>query len=166
MPERYEFVSDRLSNTDSFILTEILETLPTAIDHLKNRKAGRYQIESERDIHDLLFLVVKSVFKDARCEENTRKHASSSKRIDIVIPSVETVLEIKYVRNSAHAARVADELFVDFESYYVHKDCHKLIAYIWDQKRLLPDRYNFINDLRGLRQKGNTRFMVEVMVKP
>ena len=109
---------------------------------------------------------MKSVFPDARIEEHTRIHAGSAKLIDRVIPGISTVIELKYVRSDQHSKRVADELRIDFESYHVHPHCKSLIAYVWDPDSFLPDRSNFISDLRGLRTKGDHQFKVDVMVKP
>ena len=141
---------------------------PESVGYLSKRQKRHppYKVEQEQDVHDLLFSIVKCVFPDARPEESTMKHAGGSKRIDIVFPSISTVVEIKYVRDGRHAGQVADELKIDFESYHVHPDCKTLIAYVWDPMRGLSDRYNFIKDLRGLRVKGENRFNVEVVVKP
>jgi hypothetical protein len=166
--DRYEYLSGAYSGDRRFILTEILEMFPTAAGHLLNRNGSRpsYRLEEEQDVRDLLYSMIKSVFPDTRIEEHTRIHAGSAKRIDIVIPRISTMIEIKYVRNSRHAKKVADELRIDFESYHAHPDCKKLIAYVWDTGGNLIDRSNFIKDLRGLRIKGNSRFSVDIMIKP
>ena len=166
--DRYEYISQTYTGDRRFILTEILEMFPSASEHLLKRGGNRpcYRIDVEQDVRDLLFSMVKSIFPDARLEEHTRIHAGNAKRIDIVIPGISTVIEVKFVRNSKHAKRVADELKIDFESYHVHDNCKKLIAYVWDRNRELTDRSNFVNDLRGLRVKGNNRFSVDVIIKP
>lgn len=110
-------------------------------------------------------MIIKSVFPDARIEEHTAVHAGGTKLIDIVIPGISTVVEIKYVRDRRHAKEVANELKVDFESYHIHPHCKRLIAYVWDPHKHLSDRSNFTNDLRGLRAKGASQFEVDVMVK-
>ncbi len=168
MPERCEFLAESYTGDRRFILTEILEMFPTSTAHLSNRMGNRhpYELEEEQDVRDLLYAIIKSVFPDARIEEYTRVHAGSSKRIDIVVPGISTVVEIKYVRDFRHAKKVADELKIDFESYHAHVDCKTLIAYVWDSERDLVDRSNFIKDLRGLRTKGESSFKVEVMIKP
>lgn len=168
MPERYEFLSRTYTGDRRFILAEILEMFPTSVALLANRMRNRpsYDIEEEQDVRDLLYAIVKSVFPDSRIEEHTRIHAGGAKIIDIVIPRISTVIEVKYVRNPQHAKEVANELRIDFESYHIHQDCKTLIAYVWDPNGYLVDRSNFINDLRGLRAKGESRFKVEVMVKP
>jgi hypothetical protein len=106
------------------------------------------------------------VFPDAILESPIQKHAGRAKRTDIAIPLLSIVIEIKFVRDAKHAKNIADELKIDFESYHIHQHCKTLIAYVWDGQSLVPDRSNFIKDLRGLRVKGNHRFNVEVMVKP
>ncbi|MEW5928871.1 MAG: hypothetical protein AB1941_15530 [Gemmatimonadota bacterium] len=166
--DRYEFLSQSYTGDRQFLLTEILEMFPSTAGYLANRPSNRpsYSVDEEQDVRDLLFAIIKSIFPDAKLEEYTRLHAGSSKRIDIVIPRISTLIEVKFVRSVQHAKKVADELRIDFESYHVHPNCKKLIAYIWDPTSLLLDRSNFINDLRGLRTKGNSTFTVEVMIKP
>jgi len=168
VPSRYEYLSETYTGDRRFILTEILEIFPTVARHLANRGGNRpaYTLDEEQDVRDLLYTIIKSIFPDAKIEEYTRIHAGGSKRIDIVIPVISTLIEVKYVRSSSHAKKIADELRIDFESYHVHPHCKKLIAYVWDSGRDLVDRPNFINDLRGLRVKGDSQFSVDVIVKP
>jgi hypothetical protein len=168
IPDRYEYLTKTYTGDRYFILIEILEMFATSAGYISKRAGNRpsYQIEEEQDVRDLLYAIIKSVFPDARIEEYTRTHAGSAKRIDIVIPRVLTVIEIKYVRNANHAKNIADELRVDFESYHIYPNCKKVIAYVWDPKAYLVDRSNFVNDLRGARVKGSNQFNVDVMVKP
>ena len=84
------------------------------------------------------------MFSDTRIEEHTRIHAGGAKRIDIVIPKISTVIEVKYVRDSTHAKKLADELRIDFESYHIHPSCKKLIAIVWDSNNLIINKLNFI----------------------
>lgn len=166
--DRYEYISETYTGDRRFLLTEILEMFPSCAAYLQARSAGRpcYPLDEEQDVRDLLYALIKSVFPDARVEEFTPLHAGGSKKIDIVVPAIGTVIEAKFVRDAQHAKRVADELKIDFESYHAHPKCARLIAYVWDPARLLVDRANFINDLRGLRVKGDSRFTVDVFVKP
>lgn len=168
MPDRYEFLSRTYTGDRRFLLTEILEMFPASARQLSNRQGNRpnYIISEEQDIRDLLYIIVKSIFPDARLEEFARVHAGTSKRVDIVIPTISTLVEVKYVRDKQHSKKIADELKIDFESYHTHPDCRRLFAYVWDEHNYLVDRSNFIKDLRGLRVKGESRFSVEVMVKP
>jgi hypothetical protein len=168
VPGRHEILGQSYTGDRRFLLQEILAMFSQAVTFLDTRAGGRpaYKVEREQDVRDLLYSIVKCVFPDAKLEEFTLKHAGGTKRIDIVIPLLSIVIEIKFVRDAKHAKSVADELKIDFESYHVHPHCKTLIAYVWDGQNLVPDRSNFIKDLRGLRVKGDHRFNVEVMVKP
>lgn len=108
MSDRYEFLTESYTGDRRFILTEILEMFPTSAAHLSNRMGNRhlYELEEEQDVRDLLYVIIKSVFPDARIEEHTRVHAGGSKRIDIVVPDISTVVEIKYIRSSRHAKKL------------------------------------------------------------
>ena len=127
---RYEFLQESYTSDRRFLLTEIIEGLPESFSILQNRNESRpdYEITCEKDIQDLFYAIIKPIFPDSRPEEYTPKHATTSKRIDFVIPKISTLIEIKYVRDKRHAKTIGDELRVDIESYYIHSDCKKLIA--------------------------------------
>jgi len=165
-PGRYEYLSESYTDDRRYLLTEILETFPNSARYLAGRGNSPFLLEQEKDVQDLLYAIIKTVFPDARVEEYTRKLAGGAKRIDIVIPYISTVIEVKLVRNKKHANGVADELRIDIESYHVHAYCKTLIAYVWDPNHLIEDQENFISDLRGIRIKGDSIFKVQVIIKP
>lgn len=139
---RHEVFAEKYSGDRRFLLREILELFPQSASQLRQRTGNRpsFEIEQEQDVRDLLYAIIKCVFPDALIEEPARKHAGSAKRIDVVLPSISTVVEIKYVRDPSHSRKVADELKIDFESYHTHPDCKTLIAYVWDPANYLSDR--------------------------
>lgn len=166
--ERYEFLRERYSGDRRYLLREVLDGLPESVHYLQNRRSGRpaFMIETEFDVQDLLFTIVKPIFPDAVLEDYTTKHAGLSKRIDIVLRAISTVVEVKAVRNLGHAQRVADELKIDIESYHSHPHCKSLVAVVWDERRHIHDRRAFEKDLSGWREKSGRRFQVEVHVLP
>jgi hypothetical protein len=166
-PDRYE-VLPNLENMDkTSMLIQILDYFPIIARHLAKRKHGRppYTIENEYDTQDLLYTNIRSVFEDARLEEWTPKHASKSKRIDIVVPSAEVVIEVKYVRNTGHGKNIGDELKIDIESYHSHASCKSLLFLIYDPEGNIVDPAEITNDLSGRRVKGKSSFDVRVMVR-
>lgn len=168
LDERYEFLSETYDQNRKYILTEILELFPESVSYLKNERGSRpnFELTEELDVRDLLFSIIKPVFPDSRIEESTSKFANKTKQVDIVVPQISTLIEIKFVRDSRHSKTVANELMEDIEGYQVHENCDRLIAYVWDPQRLVTNRENFINDLKGLREKNGRRFNVEVFIKP
>ena len=165
--ERYEALPNISRANASALAIEILDSFATVAAHLRNRARSRppFLIEQEYDVQDLLFACVRSVFRDARFEEWTPKHTGSSKRIDIVIPSAESVVEVKFVRSARHAAEVADELKVDIESYHSHSKCKNLLILVWDPNSFIVDAAPLVDDLSGRRMKGDNSFDVKVLVR-
>lgn len=141
---------------------------PQAVNYLKVRRANRpsFEINCEQDVQDLLLAVIKCVFPDTRREEYTPKHANGTKRIDIVIPRIKSLIEVKYVRDERHSNNVADELKIDIESYHTYPNLNVFIAYIWDEEGFILDKHNFVKDLEGKRVKDNKEFNVEIFVGP
>jgi REase_DpnII-MboI len=165
--ERYEELPEIGARDKLALAMQLLNNLPVAARILGERQRSRppFAIESEFDVQDLLFAVLRSVFQDARREEWTPQRAGSAKRIDVILPASHVVVEAKYVRNRRHAKEVADELRVDFECYHDHEYCEHLIALVWDPHRHISDPEQFSSDLSGLRQKGDHTFEVTVLVR-
>lgn len=146
---------------------QIINAFPTVSGLLANRGHRRspFLIESEYDVQDLLFVILRSVFEDCKREEWTPKRAGSAKRMDIVVPTVNAVIETKFIRDKPHAKDVADELRVDFECYHDHPNCADLIAVCIDPGRQIADATQFEDELSGLRVKGDHEFNVTVLVR-
>lgn len=165
--ERYELLPNLNEENKESIILKMLDSLSFITKHLEKRKHNRpaFIVENEYDVHDIIFCLIKAIFKDAREEEWTTNLAGKSKRVDIVIPCAEILLEVKYIRNDNHAKSIVDELMIDIESYYVHPKCNKLIFFIWDPKGYIIDSAIITDDLSGLRNKGDKQFFVKVIIK-
>lgn len=167
-PDRYEALPELREARDRLALVmQAVNNFPTAARILRDRQRNRppFEVRSEYDVQDLLYALLRSIFADARREEWTPSQAGSAKRIDIVIPSSDVVVEAKFVRSRPHARIVADELRVDFESYHEHRNCKHLVALVHDPSGHLPDPEQFSSDLSALRQKGDHSFDVTVLVR-
>jgi REase_DpnII-MboI len=167
-PDRYQLLPELQALDKPSLIIQMVDFFPVIARFMGRRGNGRppFEIENEYDVQHLLFVVVRAVFEDARLEDWTPKHAGASKRIDIVVPSAETVLETKKVRDGAHARTVADELKVDIESYHAHPSCKRLVALVYDPDHHLTDPAALMKELSGLRVKRASRFEVVVLVRP
>lgn len=165
--ERYELLPNLNEANKESIILKMLDSFPVISKHLKRRKHNRPSIliENEYDAQDILFCLIKAVFQDAGVEEWTASFAGKSKRVDIVIPSAEILLEVKYIRNENHAKSVVDELMIDIESYHTHPKCKKLIFFVWDPDRHIIDPSVISDDLSGLRAKSGNQFHVKVIIR-
>ena len=165
-PDRYvesPSLGDR-SNQNELVL-RALKSVAVNARKLSARSHGRpaVPVSSEYDVQDLAEMALVTLFTDVRREEWTPQNAGSAKRIDIVIPSLATVIECKFIRNASHSRKVADELKIDFESYHDHPACRELFAYIYDPNHYIADPERFARDLNGLRQKRGHTFSVYVL---
>jgi hypothetical protein len=165
-PERYEKL-DWMPTSPTELLETILQSVCVASRSLSHRRAGRpaFELVHEFDLQDLLYVVIKSVFHDARVEEFTLKHAGTQKRIDIVVPVANSVVETKLVRDREHSRTVCDEVKVDIESYHVHPSCGILWVLLFDPNGFLMDPQTIERDLSGSRRIGNREFTVRIFVK-
>jgi hypothetical protein len=166
--DRYEALPEVEPSRERLALVmQVVNAFPVVERILKDRGHGRpsFLVENEYDLQDLLFSVLRSVFEDVQREEWTPKQAGSAKRIDIVIPSADVVIETKFVRDKAHGKAVADELRIDFESYHAHQHCRNLIAVCLDPGDNILDPAQFESGLSGLRKKDDHEFNVTVLVR-
>jgi hypothetical protein len=166
-PDRYvesPSLGDR-SNQNELVL-RALKSVAVNARKLSNRSHGRpgITVNNEYDVQDLAEMTLTPLFADVTREEWTPQIAGSAKRMDIVIPSLGVVVECKYIRDSAHARKVADELKIDFESYHEYAECRELFAYIYDPNNYIADPERFARDMSGLRQKRGHAFSVYVLI--
>lgn len=148
------------------LLVSALKSVAVSARKLGNRSHGRdnLQVTSEYGVQDLAELALRSIFPDVEREEWTPKSAGAAKRIDIVIPSVSTVIECKFIRDSGHAGKVADVLRIDFECYHEYAACHDLFVYIYDPNHHIIDPDKFASSLSGPRNKRDHSFSVYVLI--
>jgi hypothetical protein len=94
--DRYESLPELPAARDRLALVmQVLNNFSIAARILgkRQRNASPFEIVDEYDVQDLLFTVLRTVFEDARREEWTPQIAGSAKRMDIVIASLESVVE-------------------------------------------------------------------------
>lgn len=152
--------------TGASLVLRVVDSFPTIVRLLGHRAHGRpdFCVSNEYDAQDLLFAILRSVFEDARREDFAPHFGAKAKRIDIVIPSAETLIEVKCVRNAKHARLIDDELKIDIESYHSHSSCRRLIAMVYDPGCFIIDS-SPLEQLSGPRTKLGRDFLVQVLVR-
>jgi hypothetical protein len=164
---RYKLVNNLIDRDGFAELMQILNNFPTAARAMSNRKYGRppFLLSNEYDVQDLLYTILRCTFDDVKREEWTPQNAGSAKRIDFVIRSIQTVIEVKYVRDDLHARKIADELKIDFECYHERPECVQFVGLVFDPQQRIVDPVQFSNELSGLRQKRSHSFTVSILVR-
>jgi hypothetical protein len=141
------------------LLSTLLKGLRRAMHPLTHRRRGSVPLsfETEYDVQDLLHALLRPWVRDIRPEEFTPSYAGSSTRMDFLLPEHRLVIELKFVRDRAHASRIGDELIIDVDHYRRHPDCDTLWCVVYDPDHLLLNAEGLKQDLEGPRStKGGT----------
>lgn len=128
----------------------------------RRKDARSLDFESEYDIQDLLHSQLRPWVADIRPEEFTPRYAGSSTRMDFLLPAHRLVIEVKRVRNRAHARKVGTELIVDIDHYRRHPGCARLWCAIYDPATLIANPAGIVSDLEN--SHSTPDFSVRVLV--
>lgn len=148
------------------LLERIVKGLPRAIHPLRHRRKGATSLgfANEYDVQSLFHALIAPWVRDIRPEEYTPSYAGSSTRVDFLLAEYELVVELKYVRDRAHARKVGDELIIDIAHYASHPKCRKLWAVIHDPNGLVQNPDGLIADLEGERADNRGKLSVRLWV--
>ena len=92
---------------------------------------------SEADVHVRLEAILKCYYPDLKSKPRLTKPIKNFEP-DTGLPSAKTLLEYKYISNSADAKRVADEILAD-ASGYRSRDWTSLLFVIYETRRVKPE---------------------------
>jgi DNA-binding response OmpR family regulator len=149
-------------------IDQTLETFTYCQTALENRghKRPAFRIVNEYDVQDLLHVMMKPYFPDVVTEEYTLKRADKTKRLDLVIPGLETVVETKMIRNKKHGTDIANELDIDVRGYVSHPNCSRLLCFVYDPQRHIKDARAVERDISGEASQDTKVVHVTVLIRP
>ncbi|HEY9299480.1 MAG TPA: hypothetical protein VIQ31_24580 [Phormidium sp.] len=103
----------------------------------KSRTQGgqprQWCIENEYHVQNLLYFLLAAVFADIREEEYTRSVGQKTSRVDLEIPSLKLVIEIKFWYRKDKPQKIIEEIAQDTSLYLAQGSPHEqMIAFIWD----------------------------------
>lgn len=148
------------------LLLNVMKNFSASAALLRLRQRGRppFPLNDEYDTAALLHALIRKDFDDVIAEDWTTKHAGKAGRVDFVIPSMKTVIEVKHVRDNDHVRALHTDLHDAFERYHMHHDCKWLIAFVYDPDGHIADPVAFEKALSGHRTKRAHSFEVTVFV--
>lgn len=142
-------------------LIEILEGISRSMGHwtyevkpkVKNVPAQKWEIDHEYHVQNLLWTILRPIFPDLVDEESLKKLGHTSPRYDLGVPSLSTIIEVKYLRRRGQAAlkKVTDEVAAD-RSLYLRDGMSftRMIAFIWDEARQTEEYQTLKEGLESL----------------
>lgn len=145
-----------------------LNEFQECIRYLNTRrsKGAVLKLESEADVQDALFLMLRPWLRDLVHENPTDRTASRYVIKDLLVPSLRTVIEAKYVRDKSHGRSISAELHDDIEMYRRHPQCSHLVFFIYDPDSLIPDQRALVDAIQEERTYGGKRLHCYVVIKP
>ncbi|NQE33956.1 hypothetical protein [Microcoleus asticus] len=163
--ETYEkqLFSSSQSALGSFSLEDVsklLKRVPAGLKRWtwegKSRTQGgtprQWYIENEYHVQNLLYFLLAAVFVDIIEEEYSGSVGQKKPRVDLVIPSLKLVIEIKFWYGKDKPQRIIEEIAEDTSLYLAQGSPHEqMIAFIWDDSRRTEEHDLLKSGLKNLK---------------
>lgn len=132
----------------------------------RRSKGAVVNLESEGDVQDVLYLMLRPWVIDLVPETPAAKVASRSVIRDFHSPSMGMVIEAKYIRDKRHGREITKEIHDDIEMYGAEGSCRDLVFFVYDPNALIPDVHALVSQVMRGRQYAGRRLAVHCVVKP
>lgn len=124
----------------------------------RNAQPRKWFIDNEYHVQNLLWTILAPVFPDLRREEFRSPVGPVQPRIDLAIPSLRLIIEVKFARSPAALRGVVNEIAEDVSLYFVETTVYdQLLVFVWDDSRHAEEHDTLITGLQRLqRVRGAT----------
>lgn len=129
------------NNASSEQIVSALSQFMECVRYLNTRrsKGTKLSLESEADVQDAIYLMLRPWITDLVSENPTDKVGNRFAVKDFISKSAKTVIEAKFIRDASHGKQIAKELHDDIETYRHYSHCNNLIFFIYDPNSLIPN---------------------------
>jgi hypothetical protein len=116
------------------------------------RNPIRWEITGEREVQDILWIALRSVFEDVVDEETLPKLGHSTYRADFGIPSLRLLIEAKYARKAGDFKTLEKEIMEDSVAYLqeTHDRYDRILVMIYDESASVQEHALTQSALRQL----------------
>ena len=115
------------------------------------RQPIRWPVTAEREVQDILWLMLRPVFEDLVDEETLPKLGHSTYRADFGIPSLGVLIEVKYVRKSSDFKEIEQQVLVDSVAYLNGITAYKeIVVFAYDESASVQEHDTTASALRGI----------------
>ncbi len=115
---------------------------------------GRWEIENEYHVQAFLWTMLAPVFGDLEDEENLPSVGQKHPRADLGIPSLRTIVEVKFMRTAGQraCAEVIEQIAADASLYLSRPGSYdNIIAVVWDDCAQTEQHHELRSGLQMLR---------------
>lgn len=93
----------------------------------------RWLIRSEREVQDILWVILRGTFPDLEDEDTLPKFGHSTYRADLGIPSLGLLIEVKFARSAAEFKEIEKQVLEDIVPYLRSPDRYRqVLVFIYD----------------------------------
>jgi hypothetical protein len=97
------------------------------------RRPVRWEINAEREVQDILWIMLRTVFDDVVDEETLAKLGHASYRADFGLPRLGVLIEAKFARKAADFKEIEQQVMVDSIGYLKNTERYKeIVVFIYD----------------------------------
>jgi hypothetical protein len=118
-----------------------------------NSEVARWTIDNEYHVQSLIWSVLAPVFPDLENEENLKSVGHKNPRADLGIPSLRTIVEVKFMRNKGQApcAKIIEEIAADASLYLSQQTNYdNIIAFVWDDRAQTEQHHELRSGLEAI----------------
>jgi len=106
----------------------------------------KWHIDNEYHVQNLLYVMLAPMFEGLSDEENLESVGQKNPRVDLYLPSIHTIIEVKYRKSSKKTfqsliGEIAEDITL-YRSDSKYKDC-QFICFLWDHTRATQEHAKF-----------------------
>lgn len=120
---------------------------------VRSREQRKWHIDHEYHVQSLLWAVLAPIFPDLIDEEHLPSIGHKTPRYDLGIPSLRTIVEVKFMRDTGQSAcaKIIDEVAADVSLYLLTgRGFDRIIAFIWDDCQQTEEYSKLIGGLESI----------------
>ncbi len=120
-------------------------------DPEKLQNPVRWSIRSEREVQDILWLMLRSICPDLEDEDTLPKFGHSAYKADFGIPSLALLVEVKYARSAADFREIEKQVLEDLVPYLKTPERYReVLVFIYDASSSVQEHDTTVRALRSV----------------
>lgn len=166
---RPELLKENTNTRISYLqILSALEQFGECVRYLNTRRStgAKLNLESEADVQDAIYLMVRPWVIDLVHETPTEKIGNRFAIKDFLTKSAKTVIEAKFIRDESHGKQISKEIHDDIEMYRHHPQCEHLVFFIYDPNSLIPNVIALNEEIIASRIYDGKPLYCHLIVKP
>lgn len=148
-------------------LQTILENIPLAFKRwpwedkpkTSTGTAQKWDLQNEYHIQSLIYFLLSPIFPDIEHEFYFEPVGQKNPRADIGLPSMNLIIEIKFLRKNQSFGKMIEEVAADASLYFkkdsvFSKKYSKMLVFLWDNSARNQEHHEFIKGVLQLQNIG------------